>query len=916
FNVVEINTYLNPVPNTIQVNWRENASLGVEFYDLLHGNFTTGATVTWSSGAYSGTVPEVADTGAYLAQVNTTNFGAGTFVITIRANKTGFTTSITTITVVVLSLSSDMTTINPSESLLFIPRGGEINITVYLIDLASGGPVLDAYVTEVLAVLEGYPTPLVYNGTPGYYTGQIPAGGPTILDIGSSYIVQLSANLVNYVPAADSFKISLLQTQSVLLLAGGTTVDEEAFYSELVNFTVHLNAPDLVVDIDNATVTWVLAEKGLYGNLTSLGYGGFFMVTFNTTEVGFGIWGLSFRATPNNPIFSSSSTRLSLAIKRIPTEVIRPSTVEKSWGWSGNLSFTFDAGRFGPVLGAQATYSWGTFGGNATDLGNGTYIIPVDTSLVSPGSYTLTITFVKENYQEGPASVTIIVNEVGTLLVVHTIDYTPTYSGTLDDFSSLLLPIGDSVTITFSFLDVDPNDGSVGGLGLEGALPTENSYLRGPSIESYLNVTLIEIGGGLYSFTFDSTDAIIAALVSPEAYRLYIQIFLENRKVADILIRIQVTQIPTELILTNPDVQLSFVNGNNPILVYFFNDTWHNRGISGASLNASSSSDVVIPSVRDTGNGYYEITLLTGTLLYTGGGVVYIQVGIGFYETKEIQIIIDVLPNDTDVLVLNLTRYGLPFGLVLVILLAAYVRVWSVPKKIRQINGQIKAIRKGKIPKPLTDVRPRQQITSDLFNDTFQQTNIRRIPSQMPEEPIPIDIPEMGELLVQLSILTSLSPGELDEFKADISKMKMSEQAAFVREVIEQEVIRTARREGKTVEQVMTEVAAEADKRIAGEASPDAVPAKLDEEPDTIPIKEVPRTLDIPEPPPPTRPRIIDDVIDKDDKLSIHEIEELKAKLIRKGVPEYEINTIVEQAKTLPRELVEELVRSIDDDRK
>ncbi len=913
FTVVTINTFLNPVEPSVQVYWNSNATVSVEFNDILHGNFTTGATVRWSSGVFSGVLNEFVGTGVYQAKFNTTVFTAGSHIITIQANKTGFTDAIATVTLVVLSLQSDMNTIDPTQALLFIPRGGGINITVYLMDTSSGGPILDQYVTLVTLSLETFSTFLSYNGTPGFYTGVIPAGGPTILDIGSSYDVRIAAELVNFVPAADSFKINVLQTQSLLELASGTTEDEEAFYSEIVNFTVYLSAPDIPVDIDNATVTWVLAEKGLNGTLTGLGSSGLFIVSFNTTEVGYGIWGISFRASPNNPIYSASSTRLSLTIKRIPTDVDRPPTLDVSWGWSGNLSFVFDAGRFGYVPNALAEYSWDIFEGNATDLGNGTYLIFVNTTLVSPGSYTLTISFIKENYQEGPASVTIIVREVRTEIVMDSVQYTPEYQGIIDNPLELQLPYGDALTVYILFNDTDADDGYVG--GLEGAVATENSYLRGPSIDSSVPVTMVDLGNGLYSFTFDSTDEAIAAIIHDDQYRLYIEMFLENRKRAEILIRIQIIEIPAVLILTNSEESISFANGEGPTLRFFFNDTWHNQGITGATLNISRTTQAVTPVWREIGDGIYEVELQSGGLLNTGAGVIQISVQYGNYTSQTITVLVDVQQNSLDTLTINLFYYGLPFALIVIMILVGYVRIWSVPKRLRQINSQIKTIRKGKIPKPLTGVKMRQQLIADLFNDTYSSLAITRTASQMPEETIPVNIPEMGELLVQLSILTNLSPTELDEFKADIAKMKMSEQAAFVREVIEQEAIRAARRDGKSVDQVLKEVEEEANRRIAGDEVETAVSVPTEPEVKSVILEEeVVPTLEPIEEPAPSEPIITEPSVDMDDKLSVFELGELRADLIRKGVPEHEINILIEQAKNLPRDLVDELVKSLDKD--
>ena len=47
------------------------------------------------------------------------------------------------------------------------------------------------------------------------------------------------------------------------------------------------------------------------------------------------------------------------------------------------------------------------------------------------------------------------------------------------------------------------------------------------------------------------------------------------------------------------------------------------------------------------------------------------------------------------------------------------------------------------------------------------------------------------------------------------------------------------------------------------------------------------------------------------ERLSAFELDELKAELIRRGVPTHEIDVIIEQAKKLPREMVEELIKSV-----
>jgi hypothetical protein len=310
-------------------------------------------------------------------------------------------------------------------------------------------------------------------------------------------------------------------------------------------------------------------------------------------------------------------------------------------------------------------------------------------------------------------------------------------------------------------------------------------------------------------------------------------------------------------------------------------------------------------------------------MLNPGSGTLTVTLNAESYLLSTDSFFIEVEQSGFDVLVTNGVVFGLPIVLILAILGGAYMRVWSVPKRLRQINSQIKTIRKGKVPKPVGDAKSRQELIADLFNDTFEELEITRTVDQLPEESIPVEVPELGELLIQLAILTNLDQQELDEFKADIAKMKISEQAAFVKEVILQEAIRAARREGKTVEEIIAEVEKQASVRLAGEEgrlTPEGVivaeplePEEPYEEPVFLtPDEEEPTATPI-VPEEPTGPD--EDISFDSDQLSPFEIEELRKDLEQKGVPASEIDIIIKQAETLPRDLVEELVRSLDAER-
>ena len=149
--------------------------------------------------------------------------------------------------------------------------------------------------------------------------------------------------------------------------------------------------------------------------------------------------------------------------------------------------------------------------------------------------------------------------------------------------------------------------------------------------------------------------------------------------------------------------------------------------------------------------------------------------------------------------------------------------------------------------------------------------------------------------------------------------MKISEQAAFVKEVIMQEAIRAARRDGKTVEEVIDEVQKDAVQRLAGEEGRPAPEGAVeeDEEPYEEPVFLTPKE-DEPEPESegvitPEEPMVPEeDISFSSDQMSPFEIEELRKELVEKGVPPSEIDILLKQASELPRDLIEELIRSLD----
>ena len=910
--VREINTDLTlitPATGIVEVFWQDLAYVDVSFNDLFNVVTISGAIVRYDSGIANGVFDEsIIIPGTYNAYISTENATTGTHVVTITASLSNYETAIAYVTLLVKALPSEMIPISPASGQDFMRRGSAVEITIYLRDdYIAYAPIANSRVLSVMANFEGVNYPLSYNGTVGYYELLIPADGPTILDIGT-YNVRITATFNFYDPATYLFRVTLTQSATELRFTGTTAEDMSRVYTQNVNFSVMLVLPDFGDSLFyNSTVTWYIVGTSLTGTLANPRTG-YYSTVVDTTTIGYGIWPITIRARSwlNASDYADTAIQLTLTVTRIPTTVIRPGNLDVYWGWSGDIEFIYSAGSFGNVTGANAPFTWDVVNGNATVGPNGRYFVFINTSLVTPGFYTLSVVLSKENYQEGPASVLIRVSEVPTSIFVDSVVYTPAYGGTLLSMTDLQIPLGESMNIDLWYNDTDDSEGYVG--GLSGALATANSYLRGPTIDTPLNVSLVELGFGLYRISFDTTNPAIAAMVTDEPYRFYIEMDLANRRIAEILIRIVVIDIPTELVVIG-NVPDAIINGDTVDFEIFLNDTWHNVGLAGQDVVLTGEGGlqgIVGLDWEEIGSGRYRVTLSTGGILVNAGsGFVTISVEIPGYAPMTTNVLLTVLLSETDRMFQKVLFYGLPISLVLFILLGAYVRVWSVPKRLRQINGQIKKLRKGKIPEPIADVKSRTELIAELFNSTFKELKLTRVASQMPEESVPIEIPEMGDLLIQLAILTNLDADELDEFKADISKMKISEQAVFVREVIEQEAVRAARRDGKTVEAILEQVAAQATRQLEGVEEEIPAPQVLDVKPEVVEEVEEPIV---------GTPEEVEEVTEviMEDRLSTFEIEDIKMELVRRGVPAHEIDTIIEQLKDLPRELVDELIESVD----
>ncbi|MFW9888143.1 MAG: hypothetical protein ACFFER_08175, partial [Candidatus Thorarchaeota archaeon] len=191
-------------------------------------------------------------------------------------------------------------------------------------------------------------------------------------------------------------------------------------------------------------------------------------------------------------------------------------------------------------------------------------------------------------------------------------------------------------------------------------------------------------------------------------------------------------------------------------------------------------------------------------------------------------------------------------------LAAAYVRVWSVPKLLRIIRRMVSLLGKGQIP-PAAKVRDRRTYLLEVMNEELEPVGIKKAMQDIAVSTVEVEALDVERLLEELQVVVGLTNDDIAVLRSDLEKMRPSERAGFIGEVIRQERARRARELAKV------EVSAEA---------PEAV-------------SEAERML------------------------TEDELEHLKQELIKMGIEPSEADLMVEQAKSLTKAEIDALLDQI-----
>ncbi|MHA2600977.1 MAG: LamG-like jellyroll fold domain-containing protein [Candidatus Thorarchaeota archaeon SMTZ1-83] len=870
-------TFSGPNAVPTEIYWGQPLTIFAAYNDTLRNQLIAFSSVTYNWTGGFGTLAAAGVPGNYTAIIDTSTAASSPeILIKMKASKANYHSASSQIVFRLLARPMDI--ISSGNVIISIPKGDPAALEVSVQDGLDESLVTDALLYANWTFGNNLNlTPVL--GQPGYYNITL---NTDQVDI-EIYQVVISASRNNYIDKTIALTISVQQIKLEIEPDSltETYASTAVYWSQVVRIGVYVTEGLNNTGISACDVTWNSPELGANGTLvngTALGGPGYFYFDFNTTTSTATTHTFIISAIPHNDNdYQQAQHTVLLFVQVIQTYIDSPGAVSLVWGWDGFINFTFwDMFHNTSIDDAESTYQWAGGSGTPIYRGNGVYSVPVNTTPLAPGTpYTLSISFVRLNYKPDSVSIQVILQAVPT----EAFPALPSMYYVDGSITDLQIPLGDVVTIPILYND------TYNGLGIPGAT-IERAVYSGPGFYEE-NLTLYDDGLGNYAFDFDTR-----LYAADNSFEFTVTLSLENRSTAHLTFYARVIEIPTSLTLEGSPL-LSLVYGDIVVVEVQYSDTWPGHSVSqivGATIsvegdlgNYIQATDITPVSGRP---GWYAVTFVAGT--ETGSVELSIFANRTDYASQSVGLVLTISPSEEFVFMQTMVSVGSAAAVALMLLGAIWVRILRVPKLVRKLSAMIRQLRRGKIPKPDTSVMSRHEMVVDMFNEVAEPAGVKRRTEGISAEAVTVEVPEIETMIVDLAILTAMSPEELEEFRMAISKMKLSEQTTFAREVIQQEAVQAAQQQGVSVEEVLDGVLQERMKRLGADS-------------DTVkkPLAETYRIHD-------SKAEAEEAVAET---LSDDEIQKMKKELLDRGLPEHEIDSVIGQARKLPKEVGEMLLK-------
>ncbi len=744
----EVYTELIPQYSILIVNWSQSINFYVNYTNLDLVEPIDGAYVT---AKLSGTEFVMAQSGeSYIVSINSALFDVGTYIITINATKTNYQPRIAQMTVVISIVQTDFTSI--TEQFISVVSGESINITVYYEALSIGG-IADADVSYQWDYGEGTVSgTLSSTGKDGYYSTLV---STVDVDI-NVYYLYVRAYKENHVEASLQYAIEVGLVDTSLSPVGEATL--RVVFGETATLLVNYTNLDLSLPVIGASVLFRFGDAEYNGSLVE-GDAGIYNASIDTSQLYSGTFSLYITATKLG--YETGALSLILDVQRIDTSITAlNSTITIIYEQSAEMYFYYNDTYYNqPIENATLEYRWQGGTGELEDLGDGYYRITLNSSSVSPGIFDIYVTASKTNYMTRTSSATLGISKIEMEILVA---------------NYLSTPVGDGLIIHIYINDTSYNRPVT---GAEGSFVWAlGSGLMVEDTENPGNYTLI--------IPMDTPIA---------SYPITIQVNKLNYRTESTQLTVDVRPIRTGLTTLSGNNFVSAVVGQYLEIVVILTDLDHGTAITGATLTLAQSTiqfeEDAVQITPSTVAGQYIIAF-TVPVDYQFEIVIHAYNGADF-EEQDLTITVVAVAQPQDPL-MTFIMFGGSIGIIFALIGALlWVKVYSVPKLIRIMNGMIKSLSKAKIPeKP--EVSERDALMQSMINEGLAAINLSKPIEEIPMLSIDFHVPETESLLLELSEITGLGEDDIAAFRTDLARMKPSERPGFLNEVIKQEKARRA----------------------------------------------------------------------------------------------------------------------------
>jgi len=790
--------------------WGDLLELSANVTDARSGQPILGAAVNLTIASITYDMTHMGG-GIYNVTVSTGTFDSGEYAILITSTLLNHETRQKTFQIRIQKVAANI--IASIDALVSVNGQNVVTEVDYFI-LSNSTPISVGIVTY--SWIGGSGT-LTWQPAQSNYTGQFIVNNAPV----GNHQILVQASSSNFKTVSVALTIEVRETNTGMRAYQDNTV-LTGIFGDLVNVTVYLNDTDVGQPVTGASLTYGVGT--IVGSLTDLG-NGFYSAGVPTGLLEIGVSTLTVASVKDG--FTPSSLQFTLTVEKVPTNVVILSgaVLEKYYGENATFLLMYrDSHNSVGIPGATSGFILESITGALVDLGNGNYELTVNTTAVVAGvvAHDISVSFVKDGYAFTSGLVKLVVRPMPTEVLGP---------------RSFSVPVGDDYSQSFQFYD------SLNGELLDDATAT--------AIWEFGSDSLTPTGNGSYIFGPTVTE-IPRLEVRDEPYLLKILMAKGNYSFGNVEVRLTIREIATEIVFdTFPSLVVTGVDFE--IRVRFM-DLDHQVHIFDA-INITDHS-------RLTRLVDQEYVLADGTYVFVFRSLIpgYTPVVISFSKTdyQTATYTFDVYSRlSPEAQAMANTVMGA--GVILIFIVGAaglYVRVLSVPKLLRILRRMVSKLAKGVIPDPAA-VRSRRMMILEDMNADLKSGGLSKTLEDIAVETLEVGALDVQKLVDELAQVIGLTEADIAVMMSDLERMRPSERAGFITEVLKQERARRAK------ELAEAEIADE----------------------------EV--------------------VVPEETKLSEEELADLKERLLKLGIEESEADLMVEQARSLTRAEIRALLEEI-----